>query len=135
MLLGVLAGTAGFTFWYARGFSYLSNKPEACLNCHIMKDNYDGWRVASHRSVTCNDCHVPHDLVRKYLAKADNGFRHSWAFTFENVQRLRITPGDLRRLQENCIRCHASVVESAMGGVPLRELRCTTCHRGTGHGV
>ena len=35
-LLGVPAGIGGFTFVYAKGFSYLSTDPRACVNCHIM---------------------------------------------------------------------------------------------------
>jgi cytochrome c nitrite reductase small subunit len=128
-----LAGAGAFTFWYARGYSYLSNDPEACVNCHIMKDNYAAWRVSSHRTVACNDCHVPHSFVRKWYAKAENGFRHSWAFTFENVQRLRITPADLRRLQKNCVRCHAPFVDQVLMTAPASEMNCTTCHRATGH--
>ena len=135
MGLGIAAGAGAYTFWYARGFSYFSNKPEACVNCHIMNDNYESWRVSSHRSVPCNDCHIPHGLVRKYLAKGENGFRHSWAFTFENVQRLRITPGDLRNLQENCVRCHAATVEPVLGNRDLKAVRCSSCHRGTGHAL
>jgi cytochrome c nitrite reductase small subunit len=98
-----------------------------------MKDNYAAWRVSSHRTVACNDCHVPHSFVRKWYAKAENGFRHSWAFTFENVQRLRITPADLRRLQENCVRCHAPFVDRILMTAPVSEMSCTTCHRATGH--
>ncbi len=133
MALGVIAGTGAYTFWYARGFSYLSNRPEACVNCHIMKDNYDSWRVSSHRSVPCNDCHIPHDFVGKYVAKGENGFRHSWAFTFENVQRLRITSGDLRNLQANCVRCHAATVDRIVPEHGDKGMICTPCHRGTGH--
>ena len=100
-----------------------------------MRDNYDSWRVSSHRSVPCNDCHIPHGLVRKYLAKGENGFRHSWAFTFENVQRLRITPGDLRNLEANCVRCHAATVDLVVRNRGMTGTRCTTCHRGTGHAL
>lgn len=98
-----------------------------------MKDNYDAWRASSHRTVACNDCHVPHTFVRKWYAKAENGFRHSWAFTFENVQRLRITPTDLRRLEENCVRCHAGFVAAVRSAAPGAAPRCAVCHRTAGH--
>ena len=76
IMLGVMFGAGGYTFYYADGASYLSNNPAACANCHIMNDQYDSWQKASHHAVaTCNDCHVPHGLVRKYLSKAENGYQ------------------------------------------------------------
>jgi cytochrome c nitrite reductase small subunit len=32
------AGVGTFTFGYARGFSYLSADPRACVNCHVMNE-------------------------------------------------------------------------------------------------
>src|SRR5690242_21688768 len=85
VLAGVVAGLGAYTFWYAEGLSYLSNDPRSCVNCHIMREQYDGWQHASHHAVaTCVDCHLPHDLVGKYLAKAENGFWHSKGFTFQD---------------------------------------------------
>lgn len=82
ILLGTLSGlTFGigiYTFVYAKGASYLTNDPEACANCHIMQDQYNGWQVSAHRSVAvCNDCHTPPGLIPKYVTKASNGFWHS----------------------------------------------------------
>ncbi len=60
-LVGVALGLGLYTFVYAKGYSYLTNDPEACANCHVMNDQYAGWVKSSHRSVAvCNDCHVPH---------------------------------------------------------------------------
>ena len=76
---GLIFGAGAYTFRYAEGTSYLSNDPAACANCHVMNDYYAGWQKASHQHVaTCNDCHVPHDVLRKYLVKADAGYRHRW---------------------------------------------------------
>ena len=64
--VGVLIGLAGYTFQYAEGTAYLSNDPKACANCHIMREQYDGWQKGSHHAVaTCNDCHTPHALIPK----------------------------------------------------------------------
>jgi hypothetical protein len=64
---------------------YFSKDPAACANCHIMNSEYDSWQKASHHTVAkCVDCHLPHDFVPKYLAKAENGMRHSYGFTFQN---------------------------------------------------
>jgi len=34
-LLGIPTGVGAFTFVYAKGFSYLSTDPRACVNCHV----------------------------------------------------------------------------------------------------
>ena len=96
-LFGGLVGLGGFTFSYAQGLSYLSNDPRACVNCHVMRDVYDGWSHGSHKAVAdCNDCHTPHNLlVAKYAVKALDGFKHSAAFTLGGFpEPIRITPFD-----------------------------------------
>jgi hypothetical protein len=82
VLLGVVIGLGIYTFLYAKGYSYLTNNPEACANCHVMQAQYEGWLKSSHHSAaTCNDCHTPHNIIGKYAVKADNGFWHSFYFT------------------------------------------------------
>ena len=41
--IGAAIGLGGFTFVYAKGYSYLSNDPNACANCHIMRDHLDAY--------------------------------------------------------------------------------------------
>jgi cytochrome c nitrite reductase small subunit len=137
VIAGALLGLGVYTFGYARGFSYLSNDPGACANCHVMQEHYDSWLTSSHHAAaTCNDCHVPHAFPGKLLVKLDNGWHHSRKFTLQNFrQPIRIRPANLRVLQRNCLHCHAEMVAdivpretSAQG-----ELRCTGCHRSVGH--
>ena len=137
VLLGAAIGLGAYTFVYARGWSYLTNDPRACANCHVMNEQYDGWLKASHRSVAvCNDCHVPHDFVGKYLTKAQNGFWHSFYFTTQSFHEpIGITPAGRRIAEANCRHCHESVVH-AMLGVPERPeetLSCIRCHGSVGH--
>ena len=95
ILAGVFLGLSAFTFHYAEGLSYLSNDPRACVNCHVMNEQYDGWLKSSHRAVAgCNECHTPHDVVGKYYTKARNGFWHSFYFTFGWHDPIRITPAN-----------------------------------------
>ena len=91
--MGATIGIGGYTFIYAKGASYLGHDSSACANCHIMRDQYDGWIKGSHRAVAeCNDCHAAHDLLGKYSTKAINGFRHSLAFTPDaSTNRFRST--------------------------------------------
>src|SRR5437870_5749187 len=104
VLVGAALGTGAFTAHYAEGTSYLSSDPKACVNCHVMRDQYDGWQKASHHAVaTCNDCHVPHETLAKYLTKAENGFWHSKGFTLQDFHEpIRIKPRNARILQTNC---------------------------------
>lgn len=139
ILLGLLVGVGGFTFYYARGASYLFDDPKVCVNCHVMRDHHDGWQKSSHHAVaTCNDCHVPHALVRKYLAKAENGFWHSKGFTLQDFHEpIQIRTKNERALEENCVRCHGEFVGDVIAhyGQRFGEMSCVRCHDGVGHGA
>ena len=134
---GVVLGLGVFIFIYAKGYSYLSNDPRACANCHVMQEYYDSWVKGSHhRTASCNDCHVPHHNIEKYYAKALNGFNHSKAFTLQNFPLpIRITKHNLDNLQHNCIECHLTMVSdiAAHQDVGAGISRCTQCHRSVGH--
>lgn len=138
--LGGLAGAGAYTFRYAEGLSYMSNDPAACVNCHIMREQYDGWqKSAHHATATCNDCHVPQDLIGKYTAKAVHGWRHSKAFTLQDFHEpIRITDDDLKIVESNCLRCHSeltSQIAAHTGPLGVEQTSCTHCHRGVGHGA
>jgi cytochrome c nitrite reductase small subunit len=134
-LVGVAAGLGAHTFDYAEGTSYLSNNPKACVNCHVMRDQYDAWQKSSHHAVaTCNDCHVPQDPIGKYATKASQGYRHSKAFTLQNfAEPIRITESDLKVVENNCVRCHADLVEHIAHKGSADSIDCTHCHSGIGH--
>ena len=111
-LIGVAVGLGTFTFVYAKGASYLSTDPEVCANCHIMQEHFDAWQRSSHRAVAgCADCHMPHELVGKYVAKATNGFWHSLAFTTGRFpDPLQIKPHNRAITERTCRDCHADIV-------------------------
>ncbi|MFI4851656.1 MAG: cytochrome c nitrite reductase small subunit [Gimesia chilikensis] len=138
VLLGAVIGTGSYTVQYAEGLSYLSNDPKACVNCHIMRDQYDGWQKASHHAnATCNDCHVPHSFIPKYLVKAENGFWHSKGFTLQDFHEpIQMRPISLKILNTNCINCHQELVNDILGhGVAGNESKgCVHCHSSVGHG-
>jgi cytochrome c nitrite reductase small subunit len=135
-LFGGIAGLGGFTLTYAQGFSYLSNDPRACTNCHVMRDVYDRWSHGSHKAVAmCNDCHTPHDLAGKYAVKALNGFRHSAAFTLGGFpEPIRIGSFDRNVAAANCLRCHADLVSEISHAGEKDPTDCLRCHAGVGHG-
>ena len=134
----VFLGIGAFTFSYGEGLSYFSKNPEACQNCHIMQGQYDSWQKASHHTAaTCVDCHLPHDFIGKYLAKAENGYKHSKAFTLQNFHEpIMITPRNSRVLQENCVECHSDIVANVQGQSRSSDdgLECVHCHAKVGHG-
>lgn len=73
VLLGATVGVGLFTFGYAEGLSYFSWNRRACVNCHIMNDQYRSWTRSSHHAVAaCVDCHLPHSLLPKLIARAEN---------------------------------------------------------------
>lgn len=118
-MAGLAAGLGLLVFRISEAPSYLSDRPETCVNCHIMRPQYATWKASSHHAfTTCNDCHVPQDnLVRAYLFKGRDGLRHSWMFNFHmEPQVIRIHEPGARVVQENCLRCHGSWVDAtAMG--------------------
>ena len=135
--IGIMAGIGGYTFIYAKGYSYMTNNPGACANCHVMQDYYDGWIKSSHRAVAvCNDCHTPPGLVAKYVTKASNGFWHSFYFTTGNYpEPLRITRRNHEVTEQACRKCHQEIVETIEGShlQEVGELSCVRCHSTVGH--
>ena len=138
ILLGTSLGISGYTFRYAEGLSYLSTDPAACVNCHIMRPQYDSWQKASHHTAaTCVDCHLPATGLRKWIAKSEHGYRHSKAFTFQDfAEPIRITEADSALVQENCLRCHGDLVHDLVAGATTDRdaIRCVQCHSAVGHG-
>ena len=136
--VGVLGGLGAYTFHYAEGLSYFSNDPKACVNCHIMREQYDGWLKSPHHAVaTCNDCHTPHSFIPKYLSKAENGFWHSKGFTLQDFHEpIMIRPHNSAVLQKNCVGCHTALLDelNPHAGDARRMLDCVHCHREVGHG-
>ena len=60
LALGVFTGLGIFSFHISNASSYLGDKLETCVNCHIMAPQYATWSHSSHREwAHCNDCHVP----------------------------------------------------------------------------
>ncbi|HEY2994553.1 MAG TPA: cytochrome c nitrite reductase small subunit [Methylomirabilota bacterium] len=138
-LLGIPAGVGAFTFVYAKGFSYLSPDPRACVNCHVMNPQYEAWLKSGHRHVaTCVECHLPHAGLAKWMAKGEHGARHSVAFTLQNFKEpIEITPRDREMVRANCLRCHQALVEAVAeaAGRGHGSLDCMHCHADVGHGA
>lgn len=136
LVMGMMAGIGAFTFGYGEGASYLSNDPAACANCHIMQDHYDSWQNSSHKHVAvCNDCHLSHNPIGKWITKADNGFFHSLAFTTGQFDEpIKIKPRNRRVTQNACLHCHSDFVHQMLPVEPRGDmLMCVHCHSDVGH--
>lgn len=135
---GLAIGVGAYTFVYAQGYSYLTDNPAACANCHVMNEQYSGWLKSSHRNVAvCNDCHTPPQFVGKYMTKARNGFWHSYYFTtgwFED--NIRISEHGFEVTEKACRKCHQETVdaiEGQHGEAKDSPISCIRCHRSVGH--
>lgn len=144
LALGIFFGLFFFAFYISKAHSYLSDNPKTCVNCHIMAPQYATWTHNSHRQyANCNDCHVPHNnVLNKYFFKAKDGMRHATMFTLRlEPQVIHIKEAGQKVVQNNCIRCHASLLndEPIQALTPeahssRSERQCWSCHRETPHG-
>lgn len=142
---GVLTGLLLLVFYVGNATSYLSDKPETCVNCHVMFPQYSSWQHSSHaRVATCNDCHVPHNnVISKYMFKASDGLRHSAMFTLRlEPQVIHIKDAGREVVEENCERCHEHLLgyyHSIGSGRENEEneeneVMCWSCHKEVPHG-
>lgn len=141
--LGAALGIGSYTFGYANGASYFSDRPEACANCHVMREVLQDWRSGDHHHVAvCNDCHVPQGPIAKWITKGINGLHHSYAFTLtETPAVIRAMALSRETVQENCLRCHGQIfADHEMSedhhndpALPTPPNRCISCHRQVGH--
>lgn len=139
VLIGAATGLGIFTFGYADGAAYMTNNPEACVNCHVMREQFDGWVKSSHgKFATCNDCHAPHNLIGKYYCKSRNGFFHSLAFTTGNFpDQIRMHEYNRGVVEQNCRRCHEQITHE-IDPLPgpdgkVESNSCIRCHSTVGH--
>ena len=142
--LGILIGFGLLILRISNATSYLSDDPNACINCHVMTPQFATWQRSSHaRVATCNDCHVPHNNpINTYAFKASDGLRHSFMFTFRlEPEVIRIKEAGRDVVQENCIRCHEKIMDQTSLVLVTGELAehgkgklCWSCHRETPHG-
>ena len=140
-------GMFGYTVKASKALSYLSSDPKACINCHVMNTQYATWQHSSHaQRATCIECHLPtNGTLAKYMAKAKDGWNHSVAFTLNTYKNaIKISDDGAKRVQENCISCHASVTSTLVNNSDTYHQfkdpsvatgrRCWECHKGVPHG-
>ena len=128
----------GFFVYVTDAPAYEGSASETCANCHVMDSQYENWYHAPHEKFTeCVDCHLPHEnRVAYYLEKGRQGAKDVYAFSTGNIpvakKKKKKTKGII---QANCIRCHASTVESVVMGPQPFDRHCWECHRNVSHGA
>lgn len=141
---GAFIGLFLYTFIASRAYSYLSDEPATCVNCHVMTPYYATWSHSSHgTNATCNDCHVPHEnVIKKYAFKAMDGLRHSYVFTVKGEpQAMQAIEGSSQVIMNNCIRCHTQLNTEFVntGRMDFKTTMaeggkaCWDCHRDVPH--
>lgn len=144
VVIGIIMGLIGYLSYISKAYSYLSDNPKTCVNCHVMASEYATWFHSAHGRVTvCNDCHVPQDnFFKKYYFKAADGLRHATYFAMRwEPQVIRMGEQGAAVVQKNCMRCH-STLNSAVGNTLIADRGmhgdagklCWECHREVPHG-
>ena len=145
LLTGVIFGLGAYLVYVSKAYSYLSDDPKVCVNCHVMGPYYATWQHSSHKMVaTCNDCHVPHNnILNKYFFKAKDGLRHSYIFTMrKEPQAMQAIAASQEVIYDNCVRCHSQLNQEFVktGKMTHKQLThgegraCWDCHRDVPHG-
>lgn len=143
ILTGIIFGLGVFIFFMSNAYSYISDNPKICINCHVMKPHLATWQHSSHReTAVCNDCHVPNDnIINKYFFKAKDGLRHATMFTLRMEPQVIIIKEDGKGVvQDNCIRCHIRENEKVNTTINFLDWMknngklCWECHNGVPHG-
>jgi cytochrome c nitrite reductase small subunit len=127
----------GVFIWAADAPAYLGHESATCNNCHVMDAAYENWYHGAHgRFAECTDCHLPHqNLIAYYYFKGKSGLHDVlWFVTASYPDAIRTTVETRNIVQANCIRCHASTVDSIVAGAQPFDRYCWDCHRIVTHG-
>jgi nitrate/TMAO reductase-like tetraheme cytochrome c subunit len=96
----IIVGTASY-----RGVAYMDTPNFCGRGCHVMAPEWNAYRVASHSSVACTECHVAPG-VPGYLHAKMNGTRQLLMVILHRYPQP-ITAGDkLPPASVTCLKCH-----------------------------
>ena len=85
---------------------YAAAGGKACTKCHEIQPAYDQWRISTHRSVECKECHG--SIFTTDTAFHLNNVRQLWLHLRGRVpERLLVRQQDISRgLNARCGKCH-----------------------------
>ncbi|WP_459911111.1 NapC/NirT family cytochrome c [Desulfotomaculum defluvii] len=109
--------------------------PKFCGSCHIMDPWVDTYMASEHSEhATCGDCHIPHSFIPGAFYKAFTGTRDGVYMILGRIpDRIEISGHGSNVVNDNCLRCHAKVMEVV--GYPKndRGKDCYDCHQNIPH--
>ncbi|RJP91520.1 MAG: 7-cyano-7-deazaguanine reductase [Desulfobacteraceae bacterium] len=129
MLLAFSAGAASII-----GVAFAmttTDKAGFCGSCHAMSEAALTHKSSVHAKLACNECHAPHNLVKKIPFKTKEGARDIFSTATSTIPDL-IHPGGetLEVVQVNCRRCHEAGIQTVNMEA---KAHCTDCHRHVPH--
>jgi nitrate/TMAO reductase-like tetraheme cytochrome c subunit len=157
-----ISGLVAFPF-FTFGSVELTSGPGFCDSCHEIKPAVASWRTSQHapkdgkHRADCRDCHVPswRNPAAVVWIKLKHGAKDVYHH-FASAER-RKEPDFYFRLKaitledvddRTCLSCHedmrgvkdviktedGEVVRGLHQSAEARKVRCTVCHKNTGHG-
>ncbi|MCR4667338.1 MAG: NapC/NirT family cytochrome c [Desulfovibrio sp.] len=125
---GVLTGAV---LLIVSAYAMLStDQRQFCSVCHIMSEAALTHKLGTHADRSCNDCHAPHNWLRKIPFKAKAGLEDFLGNCMGNdVTPPNKTTRDM--VNANCIACHAQV-NSNVASMAVKPY-CVDCHRNVAH--
>jgi hypothetical protein len=115
--------------------SLVAFSPGFCRTCH--QDEYKNWNVATHRNVTCTDCHVKANTWDALKARVGILDKLIIEVGLSNGNH-NITGFEAKPLDQDCDVCHKLKRDVTPAGdliIPhashtkLRKLACVDCHK------
>ncbi len=130
LILLPFAAGAVITLCSARAMT-ATDQAAFCGGCHSMAEAALSHSKSVHSKQACNECHAPHDIIRKIPFKTKEGARDMFVTATKQVPDY-IHPGKntMEVVQENCLRCHSTVVKEVN---MQSKAHCTDCHRHVPH--
>ncbi len=133
--IGLLASgvVIGFILFVGVSISMqLSDYRPFCSQCHIMKEAAITHKMSAHTKLACNECHAPHNLVKKLPFKALTGSKDVYLNMFGNLVEPIEAGEDTRQVvNTNCKACHVDT-NTLVSSMDLKG-RCADCHRNVQH--
>jgi len=103
-----------------------------CAQCHSMMPSAITQKRSTHVNLTCNECHLPQNLMSKLPQKAAIGLYDIFAENFADVRLpIAASPGMKDIINANCTSCHAATNQNVASMESKRY--CTDCHRNVPH--
>jgi cytochrome c nitrite reductase small subunit len=114
--------------------SHAMDGPGFCGTCHVMEPHIDTYLASSHReTTTCGSCHVPDAVLRGGVYKSYTGTKDLLAVLVGRDEHIRLSNLGKGVVQENCLRCHNTMMRETGDTKEKGGSYCFDCHRDVPH--